>query len=106
MTTDFSKSVPATLKGDQDVRPELKRVISEALGGRKVSLSPDVLTQESRLVIERAPEPLDPYGNPISGRLRMEKPNIFVLKKAGNSCALYHEQSGEYYPLSGVKCAE
>ena len=103
-TVDYSKSVPALLtQQSTDARPEISRVVSEALNGRKVSLSADVLTNDSRLIIEPKPEGMDPFGNPGSGRL-MGRPDHFLLQTIDNQCALYHKQSGEYYPLYGVTC--
>ena len=104
-TVDYTESVPALIsEKSEDARPELSRVISEVLDGRKVSLSSDVLTKESRLIIEPKAEPMDPFGNPASGRL-LGKPDHFVLKTVDSQCALYHEQTGEYHPLYGITCA-
>lgn len=103
-TVDYTKSVPALLSQKSvDARPEISRVVSEALDGRKVTLSEGILTEDSRLIIEPKPEGLDPFGNPGSGRL-LGRPDHFTLKTIDNQCALYHEKSGEYYPLYGVTC--
>ncbi len=103
-TVDYSKSVPALLaQKSVDARPEISRVLSDALDGRTVSLSADILTEDSRLIIEPKPEGMDPFGNPASGRL-MGRPDHFTLKTVDNQCALFHEKSGEYYPLYGVTC--
>ena len=103
-TVDYSKSVPALLtQKSTDARPEISRVLSEALDGRRVSLSADILTEDSRLIIEPKPEGMDPFGNPGSGRL-LGRPDHFTLKTIDNQCALFHEKSGEYYPLYGVTC--
>jgi len=102
-TTDFSQSVPALLpRGNQEGHAEIKRVVSEALGGRRVSLSKDVLTADSRLIIEPK-QHMDPFGNPANGRM-LGKPDHFMLKTHNGTCALYQEKTGEYLPLSGVTC--
>ena len=103
-TMDFSKSEPALLaKSAGDIRPALKDAVSKALGGRRVALASNVLTTDSRLIIEPKMEPRDPFGNPMSGRL-LGRPDHFILKTANGECALMHEKTGEYYPLPGVAC--
>jgi len=104
MSTDFSKSVPAVLADDgRDYRPAITKIVSEVLGGRRVTLTRDAFMKDSRLLLEPKTEPLDPFGNPLSGRL-LGKPDNFSLVTSGDSCAILHEDTGEYYILEGVAC--
>ena len=102
-TADFSNASDAVLTNNSaDVRAEIAAAISTALGGAPVSLSPDSLTLNSRVIIERR-EAMGPDGNPIMGR-RFDKPDHFILKISGSKCALLHEQTGEYHGLELAEC--
>lgn len=104
VSTDFSKSVPAVLADDgKDYRPIIIKAVTEALGGRKISLTQNALKTDSRLLLEPKAEPLDPFGNPMSGRLR-GKPDDFTLRAVDGLCILHHEDKDTYYPLSDVNC--
>jgi len=104
MSTDFSKSVPAVLADDgQDYRPTISKIVSEALGGRRVTLTESALKSDSRLLIEPRAEPLDPFGNPMSGRI-LDKPDDFTLRTMNGVCVLHHEDKDVYYTLDGVNC--
>lgn len=104
MSSDFSQSVPAVLADDgTDYRPVLSKVISEALGGRRITLTPDTLKSDSRIMLEPKAEPMDPFGNPMSGRL-LGKPDDFSLRTVNGQCVLLHEDKDIYYPLDGVNC--
>lgn len=105
VSTDFSTSVPAVLADDgKDYRPMISKVVSEALGGRRVNLTTGALKSDSRLLIEPKAEPMDPFGNPMSGRL-LGKPDDFTLRTVDGACVLHHEDKDVYYPLEGVNCA-
>ncbi len=102
---DHSKSVPALItNGDYKTRAEITSVISSALGNRKVTLTSDVLTKDSRVIIEPKGEPMDPFGNPMSGRL-LGKPDHFVLRALDGQCFLHHEQTDTYHELETVTCS-
>jgi len=104
VTSNYANSVPAVLADDgQDYRPVIAKVVSEALGGRRVNLTNMALKRDSRLLIEPKAEALDPYGNPMSGRL-LGKPDDFSLKTVDGICVLHHEDKDVFYPLDGVNC--
>ncbi len=104
VSTDFSNSVPAVLADDgTDYRPMISKVVSEALGGRKISLTRNALKTDSRLLLEPKAEPMDPFGNPMSGRL-LDKPDDFTLRIIDGVCLLHHEDKDVYYTLDGVNC--
>lgn len=104
VSTDFTTSVAAKLADDgNDYRPAIAKVVSEALGGRRVNLTTTALKSDSRLMIEPKAEPLDPFGNPMSGRL-LDKPDDFTLRTVDGKCVLHHEDKDVYYPLDGVNC--
>lgn len=104
MSTDYTNSVPAVLADDgKDYRPIIAKVVSEALEGRKVNLTTTALKKDSRLLIEPRAEPMDPYGNPMSGRI-LGKPDDFTLRTINDVCVLHHEDKDVFYPLNGVNC--
>ncbi len=104
VSTDFTTSVPAKLADDgNDYRPAIAKIVSEALGGRRVNLTTTALKSDSRLMIEPRAEPMDPFGNPMSGRL-LGKPDDFTLRTVEGKCVLHHEDKDVYYPLDGVNC--
>jgi len=104
MTSDYTQSVPALLAEDgQDYRPAISKIVSEVLGKRRISLTRDALMTDSRLMIEPKAEPMDPFGNPMSGRL-LGKPDNFTLKTVDGVCLLLHEDTDTYYPLENVNC--
>jgi len=104
MSTDYSKSIPAVLVDDgTDYRPVIRDVVSKSLNGRRITLTRNVLMTDSRLLLEPKAEALDPFGNPMSGRI-LGKPDDFSLKTINGTCVLLHENTGEFYPLEGVNC--
>lgn len=104
MSTDFSKSVPAVLADDgTDYRPVIVKTVSEALGGRRINLTENALKTDSRLLLEPKTEPMDPFGNPISGRI-LERPDNFTLRTVDGVCVLHHEDKDVYYTLADVNC--
>lgn len=72
----------------------LSKAVSEALGGRKVTLAPNVLMDRSTLV-------MDPKF--VSSR-SLQRPDHFRLMTNGQSCYLVHEETGASMPLKGMKC--
>ena len=87
----------------QVTQAELTKVISEALGGRRVTLSTDTFTRSSRTIIERQAM-IGPDGNPIMGR-DYGKPDHFILMMSGNKCWLYHQQAELFHALEITECA-
>jgi len=85
-----------------EARAELRRVVSEALGERAVTLADDALTRESTLVVERARRP-GPDGTPAQGR-ELGRPDHFRLVRIGGQCVLVHEESGQRLPLASAVC--
>ncbi len=73
---------------------KVSAAVSQALGGRKVTLADSVLTTDSQLVMD--PKFVDSRS--------MQRPDHFVLMMAGKSCYLVHQESGAKLPLSRVKC--
>lgn len=100
--------VPATLLDPTgDVRVELGKTVTKALGGRTVTLDPYSLTGSSKMSVELTSNARDPYGNPANGRI-MTAPQIdrFTLSKQGTACWLLHVNTGEYYPLREATCVK
>ncbi len=103
-SVDYSDAKPGVIaKSDREARPVISALLSEILNRRYVQLTRDVLTKESRLIIEPKAEGFDPYGNPASGRL-LGRPDHFTLLAVNGACVLRHEKTGEYYPVEGLKC--
>ena len=84
-------------------RAELKRIVSQALGGADVTLADDALTHDSTLTIDRKTY-RDARGNPINGR-ELGMPIQFVLRKHGARCVLELRSSGQRWNLPATKCA-
>jgi hypothetical protein len=84
-------------------RAELKRVVSQALGGADVTLADDALMHDSMLNIDRKTY-RDTRGNPIDGR-ELGMPIQFVLLKQGRRCVLELRSSGKRWNLPATKCA-
>ena len=82
----------------------LSEAVSEALGGRKVTLAENVLTDKSTLVMD----PSFASGRTmdsgfVNGR-SLQKPDHFRLMTNGISCYLLHEESGKSIPLKDMNC--
>jgi len=103
-TAPVRSDVPAVVKdpGPRSVA-ELAKAVSTALNGVPVTLADDVLTKESTLVIERAPQ-RDPSGLPAQGR-ETGKPERFHLVKSGEDCVLVHEGTGRRFNLRETTCS-
>lgn len=94
-TTASSDPVEALLlESSPEVTRVLSDAVSQAMGGSKVTLAPDVLTQSSKLVMD--PKFVDDRS--------FQRPDHFKLMKDGASCYLLHEESGQKMPLGKVKC--
>ena len=97
--------VPALLTnpGPQTLE-EIQQTVSTALNGTKVTLSADVFTQNSVLVIERGMQRrID--RPPELGR-DLGRPYRFQLMLDGPQCVLVDQQSGQHWPLTTVACVK
>jgi hypothetical protein len=95
--------VPALIAQPTDAsRAELLRVVTEAAGGVPVTLSPDALTRESTLIVERR-EPRDALGRPLSGRL-LDMPQRFRLVLREGSCVLIRDSDARSWTLGDTRC--
>ncbi len=74
---------------------ELQQVVSNALGGRSVTIADDALTKGSMLIIEPK------Y---LTGR-DLGKPEQFQLLLNGSACVLIHLGSDARYVLTKTNCA-
>jgi len=81
---------------------ELHSVVTQALNVKKILLAPDVLTQSSRLIIERKNHRTLQQGV-IMGRSE-EMPEIFKLKIKGKECLLLHLSSNRSWLLLKNRC--
>ena len=101
---DMNQAVPALLSNPgAESRAEIAKTISDALDGRRIVLASDVLTADSRVIIDPVSSSLDPYGNPADGRV-LGKPDHFQLKSVQGKCVLVHDQTGEFYVLTQAQC--
>jgi hypothetical protein len=85
-----------------EAHTEIRRAISEALGGVDVRLPEDVFTRSSLLIVERAPHRA-PGGERIQGR-ELGQPDHFRLVIADGDCVLLHVQSGLRQRLTDSLC--
>ena len=76
---------------------ELERIVSEAMYGAAVTLAPDVLTQQSELVIERA-APHNLQQPRLNGR-ELVPPQKFRLVLDGAGCWLVRAADGQCWQL-------
>jgi hypothetical protein len=103
-TDAAAADVPARIvDATPESRAELKRVVSQALGGADVTLADDALMHDSMLNIDRKTY-RDTRGNPIDGR-ELGMPIQFVLLKQGQRCVLELRSSGKRWNLPATKCA-
>ena len=94
-TQPLSEPVQARLvKSTSANTAVLSKAVSEALGGRKVTLAPNVLMDKSTLVMD--PKFVDDRS--------FQRPDHFRLMTNGQSCYLVHEESGKSMPLKGMDC--
>ena len=98
----FAFSACQTTAGSEAVLSEsspqttaaLSQAVSKALGGREVTLAPNVLMESSKLV-------MDPK---YVGDRSRERPDHFTLMKDSSGCYLIHEESGTKTPLGTLNC--
>ncbi len=84
-------------------RAELRRVVSQAVGGRPVTLADDALTRDSQLILERTPRQ-GPEGVRVPGR-DVEEPERFrLVLNSDGQCMLVHLNTGNRHPLRDVRC--
>jgi len=83
----LTKSSPATTA-------ILTQAVSKALGGRNITLAPNILTDSSKLIMD--PKFVDDRS--------MERPDHFTLMKEGKTCYLVHEETSAKIPLAQVNC--
>lgn len=81
---------------------ELEQIVSSALGGRRVTLADDVLTESSLLVIER--NRLRRFDGPLELGRDLGRPERFQLLLEDSQCYLRHEQPERYFQLSESQC--
>lgn len=95
--------VPARLTNvDDAARAALSHAVAQALGGRKITLADDALTQSSRLLLEPA-RATAANGRPLQGR-ETRAPEAFRLFKQSDDCVLVHERTGKEFVLEGAHC--
>ncbi len=98
---ETAKDAVLTQTSDES-RAEITSAISDALGGRKVTIAPDTFTEQSSVSIVQR-DMIGPDGNPVLGR-RYDRPDHFYLKKSGASCILVHPSGREFTVLETVHC--
>ena len=76
-------------------RAELEQAVSDALGGRSVTIADDALTTDSMLIIEP---------KHLTGR-DLRRPDHFRLVREDSRCVLVHQESEARYTLSDTRCA-
>jgi hypothetical protein len=95
--------VPARIvAATPESRAELQRAVTDALGGRRVTLADDALTLSSILTLEHAP-PADAQARAATGR-DLGRPERFRLLKVGRHCVLVHESNGARAVLTQASC--
>ena len=98
------REVPALITQPSDEsRAELARVVSNALGGVRVTLADDALTRESAFTLER-PRLRDESGMLLNGRELTRRVEHFSLLKVGGDCVLVHERSSQRWKLVHSSC--
>ena len=90
-----SQLMPAMLmESSPETTALLSEAVSSALGGRKITLAPNVLMTGSKLTLD--PKYVDSRS--------LQRPDHFILMKDGKRCYLQHEESGKMMPLGKLKC--
>ena len=100
---DVQLEAPALLTNPgESMLEQLEQTLSEAMDGAKVTLTADVFTKTSVLVIERGlRRGID--GNAELGR-DLGRPYRFQLLTNGSNCVLLDPQTGVRWPLIGAVC--
>lgn len=102
--TGTAAPVPAVLVSpDRLAVDEVERAAASLTGASTVSLSADILTESSELVLGRQ-TPRTMEGDPAGGMI-MDRPSRLTLMTDGDGCYLVHGESGESEKLDGVTCA-
>ncbi len=83
---------------------EVTKTISAALNGVEVSLSEDVFTTYSIVVIERGM--IRGINHPPELGRDLGRPSRFQLILDGTDCVIVDEQSGVHWPLTNVECVK
>ncbi len=100
---DVQPEVPALLTNPGDAMLlQLEQTLSEAMGGTKVTLTADVFTKTSVLVLERGLR-RGIEGNAELGR-DLGRPYRFQLLTNGSNCVVLDPQTGMHWPLAGAVC--
>jgi hypothetical protein len=95
-TDDVRQDVPAQIIDPTPAsRAELQHVVSNALGGRAVTIADDALTKDSLLIIEP---------KHLTGR-DLGRPDHFRLVLSDSRCVLVHEESNARIGLMETSCA-
>jgi outer membrane lipoprotein-sorting protein len=98
-------TVPALLTNPGvDTLQEIEQTISAALNGVKVTLAPDVLTENSVLVIQHTMQ--HSIERPPELGRDLGRPYRFQLVTDGSQCVLVDMQSEQSWPLRSVKCVK
>jgi hypothetical protein len=96
--SNIQSAQPALLEDTSpEVREKIRALVSEAMGGIKITLGPDVFMEKSLLVVES-----DRQHMALIGR-NMAKPIKFQLLTDGKRCWLTRLSSGESWELP-VSC--
>jgi hypothetical protein len=99
-----AQEVPALITQPSDAgRAELARVVSNAMGGVRVTLADDALTRESAFTLER-PQLRNASGMLFNGRELTRRVEHFSLLKVGVDCVLVHERSSQRWKLAHSSC--
>lgn len=83
-------------------RADVLSSVRAALNNAQILLADTALTQDSVLLIERAPHD-DPLGVPANGR-ELQQPERFLLFLQGSRCVLVHERTGQRWQLPHTRC--
>ena len=104
-TVAEQESYPALLsESSADSLLMITKAVSEAMDGRSVKISEDVLSTTNSFSI-MLNNKTSIANSPINGRIQ-ERPQHFELMKRGSECYLLHVESGNAYVLEGVHCTE
>lgn len=93
-TADNTPSEAVLMESSPAATAALSEAVSSALGGRKVTLAPNVLLDSPKLVMD--PKFVDDRS--------LERPDHFRLVKEGQDCYLVHEENLSKWSLPNVKC--
>ena len=95
--------VPARLVDPTEAsRAELRRIVSDALGGAELTISQDALTRDSLLIIERRVHRDLEHGR-VVGR-DPGRPEQFRLLRDPRGCLLEHLTTGTRWRLEHATC--